>query len=157
MYIDCTTEKRFWKHVNKLGENDCWEWLASCHPYGYGQIEIGTGGYKRPYLAHRISWIIHNGEIPVGLCILHKCDNPSCVNPVHLFLGTKADNTHDMINKGRMSRGEKHPGAKLTPTDVKEIRQLRTQGVRAILISEIYNINRDYVYEIARKETWKHI
>jgi hypothetical protein len=88
---------RFWDKVIILGENDCWNWCAFKNKRGYGKYYLDG---KKVY-AHRYSYIMHHGDIPEGLCILHKCDNPSCVNPNHLFLGTHKDNTQDMISKGR--------------------------------------------------------
>jgi len=73
--------------------------------YGYGQIRDEQGSYAT---AHRISWRLHNGDIPAGMCVLHKCDNPRCVRPEHLFLGTQADNIADKVRKGRQARGERH-------------------------------------------------
>jgi hypothetical protein len=86
---------RFWNKVNKTKK--CWEWLATKNNKGYGRIQVN--GKSR--LAHRISYGLKNGEIPRGLEVLHKCDNPLCVNPKHLFLGTHKDNLQDMAKKGR--------------------------------------------------------
>lgn len=94
--------ERFWKKVDKRGPEECWTWLASVqtvgHPYGY--FRFGKTMKK----AHRISWMLNNGEIPEGMCVLHKCDNPRCVNPAHLFIGTQLENIRDRDRKGRTTR-----------------------------------------------------
>lgn len=87
--------KRFWDKVDKSG--DCWEWAAACNSSGYGHIKLDGA----MILAHRLSWILANGPIPDNLCICHTCDNRTCVNPDHLWLGTRADNNSDMTKKGR--------------------------------------------------------
>ena len=95
-----TDADRFWSHVDKRGPDDCWEWKDGATPQGYGLAMIG--GHRTT--APRVSWILANGEIPDGLLVCHNCpdgDNPLCVNPAHLFLGTYKDNTQDMIQKGR--------------------------------------------------------
>lgn len=89
-----TPEERFWAKVEK--GPDCWEWKAFRNK-GYGKFTYNG----RMYLAHRLSWILTNGPIPDGLGVLHSCDNPPCVNPDHLFLGTQLDNMRDASNKGR--------------------------------------------------------
>lgn len=91
---------RFWKSV-KIRKNQCWEWTGNKDDKGYGTIS--TGYKKSPAKAHRISWEIHFGEIPKGLFVLHACDNPSCVNPKHLMIGSQQANAIDMSKKGRMS------------------------------------------------------
>ena len=103
-------EQRFWKKVNKT--KNCWLWIGCISKYGYGKI----GANGKTLLAPRVSWKIHFGQIPKGFCVLHKCDNSRCVNPKHLFLGTQADNIHDMYKKGRNPdfskrdySGEKNP------------------------------------------------
>lgn len=87
--------QRFWDSTNR--ETDCWEWTKTHDKDGYGWINIE----KRKDRAHRIAWIIINGSIPAGMCVLHHCDNPPCINPAHLWLGTRRDNTHDRMAKGR--------------------------------------------------------
>ena len=93
--------ERFWKKVDVRGPSDCWEWQGAPGNHGYGTIIAGRGGRLGSYLAHRLSWEIHFGSIPLGMCVLHHCDNRICVNPDHLFLGTKSDNHRDMCRKGR--------------------------------------------------------
>lgn len=95
---------RFWPKVNVLGETQCWNWMASIKPNGYGQIGRGGRGAGVVY-AHRASWELVNGKIPDGLQVLHHCDNRRCVNPSHLFLGTQKDNIRDMLSKGRHISG----------------------------------------------------
>lgn len=91
---------RFWDKVER-NEDGCWLWRASTDPRGYGKIVVHVDGEARLSGAHRVSWELANGPIPTGLCVLHRCDTPSCVRPDHLFLGTLADNTKDMYGKGR--------------------------------------------------------
>jgi len=91
-----TVEERFWAKVDKT--DSCWVWTGATLRRGYGQIRIPV---KKAKQAHRLSWEIHNGPIPDGMLVCHKCDNPPCVNPAHLFLGTQSDNNKDCVRKGR--------------------------------------------------------
>lgn len=95
--------KQYWERV-KVIKGECWKWNSYKHSFGYGVI---TSRHKYFEFAHRISWEIHNGEIPNDYCVLHKCDNPECTNPDHLFLGAKKDNNDDMAKKGRGQGGYK--------------------------------------------------
>lgn len=99
----------FWKKVERKSSEECWNWKAAKKCYGYGQMSSHLGRDKSPLDAHRFSYELHNGPVPDGLCVLHKCDNPSCVNPAHLFLGTQQDNVDDMMKKGRHYSGPNAP------------------------------------------------
>lgn len=127
-------EQRFWPKVNKT--DTCWLWTASTDKKGYGWIALGGHISPRVY-AHRLSWEIHNERpVPDGLFVLHRCDVPLCVNPDHLFIGTKSDNTRDMVSKGRhpsqkypgLRRGERNGCAKLTNLQAEEIRVEYARG-----------------------------
>lgn len=96
-----TIEDRFWSKVRK--DDGCWEWTASVNRRGYGWLHFGGKVERKALKAHRVSWEIHNGPIPDGLWVLHKCDNPRCVRPDHLFLGDRTDNMRDCAAKGRIS------------------------------------------------------
>lgn len=118
----------FWNKVNKDGSTpahcpelgQCWEWIAYCNNKGYG-VQLWYEGNKK---AHCISWVLVNGNIPNGLWVLHKCDNPACVRPDHLFLGTAQDNVDDRERKRRGNHlsGENNNNCKLTDAQVEEIR-----------------------------------
>jgi hypothetical protein len=103
------TEMRFWKYVNKT--ESCWEWVGARQKFGYGWFLF----YKRYMSSHRASWILHYGLIPKGMFVLHHCDNPSCVNPSHLFLGTQKDNIRDGMQKGRIRLVNLKRGATFAP------------------------------------------
>ena len=147
--------QRFWDKVKKSTSSDCWEWTAARTQSGYGQIGIdGVVKY-----AHRFSWELHFDEIPDGLCVCHHCDNPGCVNPNHLFVGTIADNNRDMSVKGRQRgpSGEKSANSKLTKEDVLEIRRLYAIGdYLQREIADQFNIDRSQISRVVCQKTWKH-
>lgn len=143
----------------------CWEWNLSHLPNGYGRVSR-----RRGLLAHRWAWEVANGPIPVGLCVLHRCDNRGCVNPGHLFLGTHRDNTQDALNKGRLDltppsqrrnwkpgrpTGETNGSAKLTREAVAEIRSAyRAGGVLQRELAARYGVSQVAVSKAIRSETW---
>jgi hypothetical protein len=102
---------RLWWQVSQLGANECWPWTGRCDTFGYGRIGIE----RKEHPAHRVAYELTRGPIPDGICVLHHCDHPACCNPAHLFLGTKKDNTQDMIAKGRHRFFGENP-RKVTPT-----------------------------------------
>jgi hypothetical protein len=144
--------ERFWRFVEK--GDGCWEWTGSSVPYGYGSF--GADGTKR---AHRISWEIHFGPIPNGLCVLHHCDNPPCVNPAHLFLGTRQDNSDDKMAKGRggQPKGIRHPRAKMTDESVMEMRRLYAAGHTTRQLAQEFGLGKSSVWLACTRQTWAHV
>jgi len=150
---------RFWEHVDKTGS--CWLWTGSKDKDGYGGF---TDENRRNIRAHRASWIIHFGPIPTGMNVCHKCDNPPCVRPDHLFLGTYQDNTIDMVNKGRhggggkgVSRGSRNGCAKLNEQQVLKIRDLLDKGEKTDIIAAKFKVYWLTIFNIKHRKTWKHI
>jgi hypothetical protein len=145
--------EKFWEHVNKNTKSGCWEWVGPRFETGYGQCVA----HPETTHAHRTSWLLNRGEIPHGLCVCHKCDNPPCVNPDHLFLGTRSDNAIDMASKDRAHRpfGDKAPSAKLTWEKVFEMRSLSRAGVSDREIARRYGVSRSNVRMIRLCITWK--
>jgi hypothetical protein len=157
---------RFWPKVTK--GDDCWEWSRKRDRRGYGRFATTSSRYVS---AHRMAWELTHGEIPKGLSVLHRCDNPPCVRPDHLFLGTPADNVADMLAKGRESRGKQHgaaiknprrgsdkPEAILTDDQVRAIRAAFT-GKRGELaaLARRYGIRPSHAWKIVHRTIWAHI
>ncbi len=145
---------RFFSNIDfNPDENGCLNWIGYKHPNGYGGM---NGGY-----AHRLAWRIFRGEIPQGLCVLHHCDNPSCVNPAHLWLGTKGDNARDRNGKGRGKAyggvGENCPQAKLCKKDVIRIKQMLKSGISRSSIGKSYGVGYGTIYNISVGKSWSHI
>lgn len=145
--------KRFWTSVTKT--NNCWVWKrAKRGSNNYGSFSIG---YKT-YFAHRISWLLHYGDIPKDKYVLHKCDNPLCVRPDHLFLGTNQDNADDMVNKKRQCFGEKQSNHKLTEEQVLEIRSLyKTTKYTMYTLADMFGVTRPQIGHIIHRVHWKYI
>jgi len=129
----------------------CWTWMAFRRK-GYGRFRLGTGCEN----ANRVSYALYVGQIPDGMLVCHRCDNPSCVNPDHLFLGTNQDNISDMDSKGRrhVSRGTKHGMAKLSDAEVLEIK--KAPGKQRD-IAKKFGISQAMVNNIKLNKNWKHL
>ena len=140
---------RFWSHVNKLSAEECWPWEGS-YKGAYGTIHTFAGA--RSVGAHRASYRLVNGPIPDGFLVRHKCDNPGCVNPDHLEVGTGKDNVADMLSRGRANplRGEAHQNTKLTDADVAEVRRLLSAGVMRKDVAEMFGVSTYAIYYAIR-------
>jgi hypothetical protein len=143
--------ERFWSKVNKNGANECWEWIAcKCHGYGYIVFE------GKSVRAHRLSWIFEFGPIPKDKIVCHSCDNPACVNPKHLFLGSWKDNSQDAHKKGR-TKNEFIPH-KLTESDVLAIRKKYIPYKYSCRkLAQEYSVAHSMIWLIIKKKTWKYI
>lgn len=151
-----STADRFWSKVDKTkGEGSCWVWLASKDKDGYGWFTIRSpGSDRKTFAAHRIAWVLTSGQIPEGLCVLHTCDNSSCVNPQHLFLGTHFENHRDKVRKSRQARGKIHGRTKLTEDDVRSIRRLKSVGWLPHELGEAYGVSEAAVRLIVSRQNW---
>lgn len=147
-----TPVERFFNKV-VFGASDCWTWRGHVSRLGYGAFSLGME--KK---AHRVSYALHNGPIPDGLNVLHKCDNRQCVNPDHLFLGTQKDNVLDMCIKGRHRsvplHGERNPMSVLTWDKVRQIRDAVASGATQRSMCSFYGVSPMTVSRIIRRETW---
>lgn len=141
----------FWRQVKRSPY--CWEWQGSKTLEGYGRC-MRNGTTIR---AHRLSWFLANGTIPDGFCVCHKCDNPSCVNPAHLFLGTIGDNNRDRSTKERngAAYGEQNGNAVLTKEKVELARLLHNDGVSYGQIANRLGISKTTVANVIKGRTWK--
>lgn len=148
--------KRFLMRVEKGEKHECWPWTGSrMNENWHGQWRNQAGEIEP---THRATWRLFCGEIPEGMHVLHKCDNPICVNPDHLFLGTRSDNAKDMWAKKRArpkaQHGEGHGCSKLTDEDVRRIRESSTSGVE---LAEQYGVGKTTISSIRLRKTWRHI
>src|SRR5580700_1790524 len=160
-----TLSELFWRKVNKNGPipkhcpaiGQCWIWTACTNDRGYGRLAFMEKRNSPHFLlAHRASWKIHFGELP-EIHVLHKCDNPPCVRPSHLFIGTDADNVHDRIRKGRSAKGERIPSHVVTEKNVIEIDELSSQGFLQADIAKKFGIAISTVSCIIHRKRWKHV
>jgi hypothetical protein len=174
--LDQKYVNRFWTYVNVAGPDDCWEWTgAKTKRMGHGYFNIKLNGKLKQTGAHRVSLMIQGITIPQGMVVMHSCDNPRCVNPNHLQLGTFKDNTYDMMLKGRAKhfggkdkhKGENHPNAILNENIVKQIKSeiiildnipgRKTNKTNFAVIAKKYNVSIDTIRDIGYGKTWTHV
>lgn len=153
---------RFWSYVT-IENGGCWNWSAGTFGGRYGQFRLG----KKKVKAHRVAWIISGKSIPNGLILCHHCDNPKCVNPQHMFVGTHKDNAQDRERKNRGSGnrfakvgqpGESNPAAKLTVNDVRHIRNLhKSHGWTKKRIATHFGVSLSQIVNITLMRSWKNV
>ena len=164
----CSGTQRAWRdpvvyfsNNADVGE-DCWIWKGPLNSKGYGSLSVNG----KVVGSHRFSWELHNGKIIERMVVCHHCDNPSCVNPDHLFIGSQSVNLRDSAEKGRFLsekrmrnniRGEHHPRAKLNADQVRQIRIDRAAKVPGPAIAARYGVSFGLVYAIERRDVWKHV
>lgn len=150
----CKSINRFWSKMQTARAEECWIWTGAKYHFGHGCCVI----CGKRYTAHRIAWLLRGNTIPPGMCVLHRCDNPPCCNPDHCFIGTRGENTLDMIRKGRQvpPRGERCATSKLTIEQVLNIRQ-RFGIESAIALAKEFQVNRRHIYRLVNWLRWAHI
>ncbi len=165
--VNLTPEQiaRFWSKVTEKGLDECWLWNAAVT--GSGRPHIHLKKLRKNFVASRIAYFLMFGPFPKRLFACHKCDNPLCVNPYHLFLGTAKDNQQDMSRKGRswvannpekMPRGEGHKSSKLKAADVLVIRSyFPLKSGDSKLLCALYGIKKETIYAIQKRRIWKHL
>jgi len=149
-----TTPSSFWSKVDKKSTEECWVWKGTLDKRGYGQISQNN----KARAAHRLAYTYTYGAIPENMFVCHKCDNPPCVNPSHLFLGTLQENTADRDAKGRQVKGERVNTAKLTENQVLDILRLYKTGNYTLKdFVAIYHVNVETIRALIKGKTWKHL
>lgn len=154
-----TLAERFDEKVVPVPWSGCWLWTGATTG-GYGSFKMPNGASGTTAYAHRIAWERANGPVPAGKCVLHSCDVPACVNVDHLFLGTKGDNSRDMVRKGRQRMpspkpGASNPAAKLTATGVAEIRAAVSGGEPMLRVARRVGVSPTLVRLIVTRQAWK--
>lgn len=144
--------ERFAEKFVKNAWTGCWEWIAARHKAGHGKFAVSS---KDIQFAHRVSWMLHRGDIPDGMWVLHKCDNPRCVNPEHLYLGDHAQNTADMVSRGR-ANPPKHQGKQVSwaKLSVEAVMDIRTKRVSINEFAKIYGVGRATVHDAQSGKKW---
>lgn len=142
--------ERFWRRVKK--SDGCWLWAGAVHPHGHGYASLDG----RVQYAHRVAWQLTYGPIPKGVNVCHRCDNPPCCNPAHLFLGTQADNMQDCADKGRAMVGAMKR-AKLTPSVVAAIKSRLRAGETQQSIADDFGVTRAAIGVIAQGRRWRNV
>jgi hypothetical protein len=148
-----TVLHRFFSKVKKT--HSCWEWKSSINNKGYGQFHLDG----KTVLASRLSWKIHYGEFPEGFFVLHKCDNPRCVRPDHLFLGNALENTLDAISKNRLKNPPLHLGEfqHLSKLSEEKVRKIRSSKKTISSLASEFGVSFQTVWKVSKRLTWRHV
>lgn len=152
-----TLAERFATHAGIVETDACIEWNGMRTEKGYGYLQGLLSENRRLLLAHRVAWRLFHGRIPGAKQVCHKCDNPPCVNPRHLFLGTNRENKDDCMAKGRTAKGERNGNCRLEATNVVTIRRYIQQGLTHVEIGRRIGIDPTTVSQIRRGVTWRHV
>jgi len=143
------------RHI-KIDANGCWNWIGAKDSAGYGTVMGKKFGKRRTLPAHRVSYSVFNGKIPDGLYICHKCDNPPCINPDHLWAGTNLENRQDSVKKNRQAKGNRLPVSKLDYQKVKEIRNAyKTHTISQARLAAIYGVTQSVIWRVLLNDTWR--
>lgn len=145
----------FWRHVKKSAGDGCWVWTGAVDRGGYGKIGTGRRGSKRVIAAHRLSYEMHVDDLMPGDVVMHACDNPPCVNPAHLRVGTTQDNIDDMVCKGRACSGERHHARKLSHASAELARSLCASGETQESVASRLGVSQTTISAVVRRETWR--
>ena len=148
---------RFWKKCKINNENDCWEWQSEKTGKGYGRFNVSINNKIKHFKAHRISYELCVGTIPPEMMVCHHCDNPCCVNPEHLFLGTNTDNIADMMKKNRQRKGENHGRNKLSLDEVLYIKKYPKYHGSGVKLAEQFGVSATTIFQIRNDKRWKFL
>jgi len=148
-------EERIYRHVRLIRATGCWEWQGATDKTGYGKFR--TADSRRMLKAHRFAYKLLVGPIPTGLLVLHRCDNPPCCNPEHLYVGTHAENMRDAVLTGRIRRGEDNGRARLTEENVIEARRSSKNGEGVYHIAARLGVSHTAIQQILSGKTWRHV
>ena len=152
--MDDVWQDYFADRISPEPNSGCYLWMGGLSHYGYGTAHHSQIG---SIVAHRLSWILANGPIEGGGCVLHRCDVRICVNPTHLFLGTRLDNNKDRDEKNRQARGEKHGSAKLNQTQIRKIRRRADNNEPRKDIAKDFGVSVRTIWSIKTRKTWEHV
>ena len=154
MMVPPGTSDRFWSKVEKRGADECWPWMAAVRRKDEGYGAFWFKGRHHP--APRIAAILSGATVPLGFVVCHRCDNPRCCNPAHLFIGRPQDNDADRVAKGRQAKGARNGHAKLTDRIVATIRALRKAGAKPAHLGNIFRISPTTVWDLCNRG-WRHV